>query len=75
MEVDCGYRLDFVVNESVIVEVKAVSKILPIHRAQVITYLKLTDIRLALLINFNVQLLRSGIYRIVNGRDPLRPLW
>jgi GxxExxY protein len=75
MDVDCGYRLDFVVDESVIVEVKAVSKILPIHRAQVITYLKLTNIRLALLINFNVQLLRSGVYRIINGRDPLRPLW
>jgi GxxExxY protein len=75
VDVDCGYRLDFVVDESVIVEVKAVSKILPIHRAQVITYLKLTNIRLALLINFNVQLLRSGVYRIINGRDPLRPLW
>ena len=75
MEVDCGYRLDFVVGESVIVEVKAVSRILPIHRAQVITYLKLTNIHVGLLINFNVQMLRSGVYRIVKGRDPLRAVW
>ena len=64
--VECGYRLDFVVDERVVVEVKSVSKILPIHRAQVLTYLKLTHIKLGLLINFNVEMLRSGIYRIIN---------
>jgi PD-(D/E)XK nuclease superfamily len=64
---DCGYRLDLIVDESVIVEVKAVGKVLPVHRAQVLTYLKLTNLRLGMLINFNVEVLRSGIYRIING--------
>lgn len=67
LQLDCGYRLDIVVESSVIVEVKALTKILPIHRAQVLTYLKLTNFRLGLLINFNVELLRSGVYRIING--------
>jgi GxxExxY protein len=67
LQLDCGYRLDIVVGGTVVVEVKAVNKILPIHRAQVLTYLKLTDCRLGLLINFNVEVLRSGIYRIING--------
>jgi GxxExxY protein len=65
--VECGYRLDFVIDGQVIIEVKAVSNVLPIHRAQVLTYLKLTKLRLGLLINFNVEMLRSGIYRIING--------
>jgi GxxExxY protein len=65
--VDCGYRLDFVLDGRVIIEVKSVARILPVHRAQVLTYLKLTQVRLGLLINFNVQMLRSGIYRIING--------
>jgi GxxExxY protein len=65
--VECGYRLDFVVDGNVIIEVKSVSRVLPIHRAQVLTYLKLTKLRLGLLINFNVEMLRSGIYRILNG--------
>jgi GxxExxY protein len=60
LDLDCGYRLDIVVADSVIVEVKAVRKVLPIHRAQVLTYLKLTNCRLGLLINFNVEVLRSG---------------
>jgi GxxExxY protein len=59
--------LDLVVERSLIVEVKAVRKILPVHRAQVLTYLKLTNLHLALLINFNVEVLRSGVYRIING--------
>jgi GxxExxY protein len=63
----CGYRLDIIAYSSVLIEVKAVEKVLPIHRAQVLTYLKLTGIRLGLLINFNVEVLRSGIYRIING--------
>jgi GxxExxY protein len=63
---DCGYRLDIIAYSSVLIEVKAVDKVLPIHRAQVLTYLKLTGIRLGLLINFNVEVLRSGIYRIIN---------
>lgn len=67
VQLDCGYRLDLIVQGSVVVEVKAVHKVLPVHRAQVLTYLKLTSLRLGLLINFNVEVLRSGIYRIING--------
>ena len=67
MTVDCGYRLDIVAFESVIVEVKSVSKVLPIHQAQVLTYLRTTGFRLGLLINFNVEVLRLGIRRLVNG--------
>jgi GxxExxY protein len=66
MKLDCGYRIDVIAYGSILVEVKAVTKVLPIHRAQVLTYLKLTGIHLGLLLNFNVELLRSGIYRIVN---------
>jgi GxxExxY protein len=67
LQLDCGYRLDIVVERSVIVEVKALGRVLPVHRAQVLTYLKLTNLRLGLLINFNVEVLRRGLYRIVNG--------
>ena len=67
LQVDCGYRIDLLVDKSVVVEIKAARKILPIHRAQVLTYLKLTNNRLGLLINFNVEVLRSGIYRVING--------
>jgi GxxExxY protein len=62
---DAGLRLDFLVEESVVVELKAVEKTLPIHEAQLLTYLKLTGKRLGLLINFNVSLIRHGIKRIV----------
>jgi GxxExxY protein len=67
LNLDCGYRLDIVVEQSVIVEVKALKKVLPVHRAQVLTYLRLTRLRLGLLINFNVDVLRHGVYRIING--------
>jgi GxxExxY protein len=67
MTVDCGYRLDIVAFGSVLVEVKSVSKILPIHQAQVLTYLRTTGFKLGLLINFNVEVLRLGIRRSVNG--------
>jgi GxxExxY protein len=66
MEVECGYRLDIVVGGAIIIEIKAVAKILPIHRAQVLTYLKLTGLHLGLLINFNVEALRLGIQRIIH---------
>jgi GxxExxY protein len=65
ISLDCGYRLDLVVGERVVVEVKSVAKVLPIHRAQVMTYLKLLKLRLGLIINFNVLALRQGVYRIV----------
>jgi GxxExxY protein len=67
VKLDCGYRLDLVVQRSVIVEVKSIFRVLPIHRAQVLTYLKLTGLRLGLLINFNVEMLRDGIHRIIHG--------
>ncbi|MET0216931.1 MAG: GxxExxY protein, partial [Burkholderiales bacterium] len=62
---DAGYRLDLVVDDCVLVELKAVEKLLPIHEAQVLTYLKLSGLGLGLLINFNVRLLKTGIRRLV----------
>jgi GxxExxY protein len=62
---DCGYRLDFLVDSSVIVEIKCVETVLPIHEAQLITYLKLSKKRVGLLINFQVELLKDGIVRRV----------
>ncbi len=67
LKLDCGYRLDLVVEDQVIVELKAVSAILPIHEAQLLTYLKLRKLRLGLLINFNVPLLKNGIKRLLNN--------
>lgn len=64
-EVECGYRLDFVVEEKVIVELKALESLEPLHEAQLLTYLKLTGCKVGLLINFNVPLLRNGIVRRV----------
>jgi GxxExxY protein len=62
---DCGYRLDLVVQGCLIVELKSVDKLLPIHKAQLLTYMKLSNIRLGLLINFNVVLLKDGIRRLI----------
>ncbi|BBO88591.1 GxxExxY protein [Desulfosarcina ovata] len=66
-ELDCGYRVDILVEQSIILELKSVDTILGIHKAQLLTYLKLADIRLGLLMNFNVPLMRDGIQRIVNN--------
>jgi len=66
VKLDCGYRLDLLVEGKVIVEVKAVKALEDIHAAQLLTYLKLSGCRLGLLINFNVLLLKDGIKRIVN---------
>jgi GxxExxY protein len=65
IEVDCGYRVDLIVGGLILVEVKAVTKVLPIHRAQAMTYIKLLRLNLAFVINFNVERLNLGIYRIV----------
>jgi len=67
IDLDCGYRMDLVVEESVIVEIKAVEGILPIHEAQLLTYLRLTGQRVGLLINFNVPVLKQGVRRLVNN--------
>ena len=66
VHLNCGYRLDIVVEKLVIIELKTVEHIEPIHEAQLLTYLKLSDLWLGLLINFNVPVLKEGIYRIVN---------
>ncbi len=65
--VDCGYRLDLIVEEKVIVEVKTVEALSKLHLAQVLTYLKLTKCKLGLLINFNTIQIKDGIKRVVNG--------
>ena len=62
---DAGYRVDLLVEDSIIVELKAVADVAPIHRAQLMTYLKLADLPLGLLINFNVTDLKQGINRII----------
>lgn len=67
VKVDCGFRLDLVVDDLVIVELKSVAEINDVHNAQLLTYLKLTDRRLGLLLNFNVKRLQHGIKRIVNN--------
>ena len=64
---DCGYRLDFLIEDSLIIELKAVDKVLPIHQAQLLTYLKLSQKPLGLLINFNVPMLKDGIERMTTG--------
>jgi GxxExxY protein len=65
-KLDCGYRLDVVVNDLVVLELKVVDQIQPIHSAQLLTYLKLSNLKLGILINFNVTALKNGIKRIVN---------
>jgi GxxExxY protein len=65
IKLDTGFRIDMLVENAVIVELKAVEALLPIHEAQLITYLKLTGLRLGLLINFNVHHLKQGVKRLV----------
>jgi GxxExxY protein len=70
---DCGYRLDVVIDEKLVLELKAVDHLLPVHEAQVLTYLKLTDLDVGLLVNFNTPVLRRGIRRLVRrGADDVR---
>jgi GxxExxY protein len=66
-DLDTQLRLDLLVNSSVVVEVKSVEHLAPIHRAQVLTHLKLTNLSVGLLINFNVELLRHGVRRVLLG--------
>jgi GxxExxY protein len=67
VKLECGYRIDLLVEGSVVVEIKSVDALAPIHEAQVMSYLKLSGCKLALLINFNVRMLKDGIRRFVNG--------
>tara|TARA_B100000315_G_scaffold257520_1_gene306635 strand:- start:2012 stop:2392 length:381 start_codon:yes stop_codon:yes gene_type:complete len=67
VKMDCGYRLDILVEGLVILELKATNRIEPIHEAQLLTYLKLSKLKLGILLNFNVPIMRNGIKRIVNN--------
>jgi GxxExxY protein len=66
VKLDCGYRLDLFVNDAVIVEVKSVESLASIHEAQLLSYLKLADCKIGLLINFNVKMLKYGVRRLAN---------
>ena len=65
IDVDAGFRLDLLVDRKIIVELKSVDVIAPIHKAQLMTYLKLTRLKVGLLMNFNVKILRHGLHRVV----------
>jgi len=67
IKLDIGYRLDLLIENKVIVEIKPVEVRAPVHYAQLLTYLKLSNLKLGLLINFNTKLLKDGIHRIVNN--------
>ena len=77
VKLDCGYRLDLMIENEVIVEIKSVEKLIPVHSAQLLSYLKLSGCSVGLLINFNVEMLKVGIKRMVNkfpdSRRTLRP--
>ena len=65
IKLDCGYRIDLLVDDRIVVELKSVDQLLPIHEAQILTYLKLSRVSVGLLINFNVAVLRKGVRRFV----------
>jgi GxxExxY protein len=69
VKIDTGYRVDVIVANSVILEIKTVKKIIPIHEAQLLSYLKMSKLKLGLILNFNTRILKSGIKRIVNNFD------
>ena len=65
IKLDCGYRMDLLVDDKLVVELKSVDKITGVHQSQILTYMKLSEMKTGLLINFNVELLKSGIKRFV----------
>ena len=67
VKTNIGYRLDLLVEDKIIIEIKSLENLAPVHYAQLLTYLKLSDKKLGLLINFNTKLLKDGIHRIVNN--------
>jgi GxxExxY protein len=67
IQMEVGFRADLIVGDKVIVEIKSIEALSPVHRKQLLTYLRLTGKRLGLLINFNVELIKDGIVRVVNG--------
>ena len=70
LKLDCGYRVDILVQNLVVVELKAIHALAPVHEAQLLTYLKLGGWKIGLLINFNVPVLKDGIKRVVNNKVP-----
>ena len=68
--IDCGYRLDMLVEDSIVIENKSVEELLPLHTAQLLTYLKLSGKWLGYLVNWNTPLIKNGIHRLVNGPKP-----
>jgi len=69
IELPAAYRVDFIVENCLMVEIKCVEKLLPVHRAQLLSYLRLSGFKLGLLINFNVPRLKQGIKRVINGPE------
>lgn len=67
VKMDLGFRLDLLINNKVIIEVKSVENLAEVHHKQVLTYLKITDLKLGILVNFNVASIKDGIFRKVNG--------
>ena len=67
VKLDVGYRIDMIIENKFIIEVKSVETLTDVHLAQLLTYLRLSDCRLGLLINFNVKLLKEGVRRVING--------
>ena len=67
VRLDCGYRIDLLVENKVVIEIKSVEGLTDVHLAQILTYMKLGNYKLGLLINFNVALLKNGIRRVING--------
>jgi GxxExxY protein len=67
LKLEIGYRVDLIVGDKVIIEIKSIEALAPIHKRQLLTYLRLANMRLGLLINFNVERIRDGIQRVVNG--------
>lgn len=70
VQLECEYRLDLVIEKQLLVELKCVAELLPIHEAQVLTYLKLTGLQVGLLVNFNTPTLRQGVRRLVRHTPP-----
>ena|SRR3989339_574495 len=67
INLDCGYRLDLVVEKNIVIELKAIERLLPIHKAQLLSYMKLSGLKVGLLINFHTKLLKDGVIRLVNN--------
>lgn len=69
VQLECGYRLDLLVEKTVVVEIKSIERILPVHEAQLLTYLRLTGVNVGLLVNFHSSVLMNGVKRMVNNFD------